>query len=126
MSEPWYAGLKTERHRKFCELWSENGGNAFAAARDAGYKHPQREGARLLENARIRAALEALRQATTNAAIATREERQAFWTEVMKSTNEAMRDRLKASDLLGRSQADFIERVESTHRFVIERSYGRR
>lgn len=126
MSEPWYAGLTTERQRKFCEAFSANGGNAFAAAREAGYAKPKQEGRRLLENAGIASAIEALRQATTNAAIATREERQAFWTEVMKSTNEAMRDRLKASDLLGRSQADFIERVESTHRFVIERSYGRR
>jgi hypothetical protein len=45
--------------------------------------------------------------------VATREERQAFWTSVMRGEEGAeMSERLKASELLGKSQLDFKERVE--------------
>ncbi len=40
--------------------------------------------------------------------IATRQERQEFWTEVMDGKGN-MKDRLKASELLGRSEADFTD-----------------
>ena len=44
--------------------------------------------------------------------IATREERQAFWSSVLRSEAEQMKDRLKASELLGKSNADFIDRFQ--------------
>jgi phage terminase small subunit len=112
-SDNWAEGL-TEKQRRFCEAYSSNGGNALDAARQAGYKKPDPEGARALGNARIKAALEKMREKTTNAAIATREERQAMWTELMRSKEIDTKDRLKASELLGKSQADFIERKEIT------------
>jgi phage terminase small subunit len=56
--------------------------------------------------------LEKMRRSTTNAAIASREERQSFWSSVLRDQNIDMKDRLKASDLLGKSQADFITRTE--------------
>jgi len=46
--------------------------------------------------------------------IATREERQAFWTNVLYGKEESdtkMSDRLKASELLGRSEADFTDNL---------------
>lgn len=113
----WHTGL-TERQRKFCEAFAANGGNGTDAARQAGYKSPEVEAARMLKLAKVAAALEAMRRATTNAAIATREERQAFWSSVMRGTLAGedgeppkFSDRLKASELLGKSQADFIDRV---------------
>lgn len=109
----WYEGL-TERQRKFCEAYAANGGNATEAARSAGYKHQEVQGSRLLENVKVLSALEALRAETTSTAIATREERQSFWTTIMRSTQEQTKDRLKASELLGKSQIDFIERKEIT------------
>jgi len=39
--------------------------------------------------------------------IADRQERQQFWTQIMRDTQEDARDRLKASDLLGKSETDF-------------------
>lgn len=42
-------------------------------------------------------------------AIATREERQRFWTEVMRDSGEEMKHRLKASEYLARVQGDFME-----------------
>lgn len=115
----WHQRL-TEKQRRFCEAYSSNGGNAMGAAREAGYARPKQEGARMLENAGICAALELLRQETTNAAIATREERQSFWTAVLRDHAEDMRNRLKASELLGKSQADFIDRVDATTRIIVE------
>lgn len=115
----WHDGL-TERQRKFCEAYAQNGGNALAAARAAGYKKPKYQGSENLEKPGIIDALEALRQATTSAAIATRYERQSFWSTVLRNGAEETKDRLKASELLGRSQADFIERVEGNIRIVVE------
>lgn len=109
----WHDAL-TERQRLFCEAFAANGGNAYAAVKEAGYKKCRQEGSRLLNNAGIIAALESLREDTTNKAIATREERQVFWSEVMRADEKDMRDRLKASELLGKSHADFIERKEVT------------
>lgn len=120
---PWYEGL-TERQRLFCEAYAGNGGNADAAARKAGYKKPRPQGAQNLTKPSIKSALESLRLAQTSDAIATREERQAFWTAALRDPDVDWRNRLKASELLGKSQADFIDRIETTSRIVIERSYG--
>jgi phage terminase small subunit len=47
--------------------------------------------------------------------IADRQERQAFWSKVMRNEKEETKDRLKASELLGKSEADFTENL--AHRF---------
>ena len=53
-------------------------------------------------------------------AIADREERQAWWTAVMRGepdgTAPTLSERLRASELLGRAQGDFVERREVTGR----------
>ena len=45
--------------------------------------------------------------------IATRAERQAFWTTIYKDTNTDIAARLRASELLGRSEADFTDNISS-------------
>lgn len=45
-----------------------------------------------------------------NPLIATRQERQTFWTQTMKDDKADIKDRLKASELLGKSEADFVDR----------------
>jgi len=117
---PWWDGL-TELRRRFVEAYCSNGGNALDAAAAAGYKQPHPEGARLLQSATVIQAIERLRLATTNAAIATREERQSFWTAMMRGEEPGEpKDRLKASELLGKSQGDFIDRVDATTRIIVE------
>jgi phage terminase small subunit len=111
MGESWHKGL-SEKRRRFCEAYSANGGNAVDAARKAGYAKPDPEGARLLGNARIRQALESLRESTTDAAILTREARQKLWTKIALDESEKVEARLRASELLGKSQGDFLERHE--------------
>jgi phage terminase small subunit len=49
-----------------------------------------------------------------NKLIATRQERQEFWSKIVRDSGEDMRHRLKASELLGRSEADFVERIEES------------
>ena len=89
-------------------------GNATEAALKAGYspKTAYSQGQRLLKSVEVKAAI-AVRQAPNSAArIADRQERQSFWTHVMRDPDEDMRNRLKAAELLGRSECDFVEKVE--------------
>ena len=86
-------------------------GNATEAALKAGYspKTAYSQGQRLLKSVEVKAAI-ATRQAPNSAArIADRQERQSFWTHVMRDPDEDMRNRLKAAELLGRSECDFVE-----------------
>lgn len=125
----WHEGL-TEKQRRFVEAFSANGGNATKAAETAGYKKPHPQGAQTLRNVTVQEAIEALRKETTNTAIMTREERQAYWSRMVRGEEMIevpnkngddpikvppdFKERLKASELLGRSQGDFIERHEVT------------
>lgn len=112
----------SERERRWVEAFmGEAAGNATKAARLAGYRGNAAtlatQGRRLLRKAQIQEAIK-LRVAE-DPAIATRQERQAFWTRVMLGRDEfkkaRLADRLKAAELLGKSQGDFIEKHE--HRF---------
>ena len=44
--------------------------------------------------------------------IATRLDRQEFWSNTMNDGEHPIRDRLRASELLGKSEGDFIQRLE--------------
>ena len=103
-------------------------GNATNAARAAGYtgnyQTLRRMGADNMAIPAIAAAIKArqeARQAGPRAKrIATREERQAFWTESMLDTSQKLGDRLKAAELLGRSEADFTDKLQVDARVTLE------
>jgi phage terminase small subunit len=99
----------TPRQAKFVESYS---GNATEAAKQAGYsaKTAHVQGCRLLRNAQVTAAIKARTNKDSVQAIATRQQRQAFWSDMMLDSAEEPNVRLKASELLGRSEADFVER----------------
>lgn len=105
----------TERERQFVEQFMATG-NATKAAVSAGYskKTAGQIGYRLLKKVQIQKAISQRTEA--DPAVWTREDRQKFWTAVASGSNRyqtaTLRERLKASELLGRSQADFIERRE--------------
>ena len=63
--------------------------------------------------AHVQTALTERREAVSREDIATREERQKFWTSVERDKSLNMSDRLRASELLGKSEADFIDVVKS-------------
>lgn len=100
----------TERQQRFVEAYAACG-NATEAARRAGYTDPSK-GRQLVTKSSIVAALATFAKERKSKAIAEADERHAFWTEVMRARRRDVKDRLKASELLGKAQGDFLERHE--------------
>ena len=49
---------------------------------------------------------------TGSADAASRNLRQAFWLSIMQNEDHDLKDRLKASELFGKSEGDFVERLD--------------
>lgn len=111
----------TERQIKFIEAYK---GNGTEAARQAGYTGDDNALAvmanKLLRNANILSAIKERQGESIKPLIADRKRRQEFWASVMEDSTEDMRNRLRASELLGKSEADFIDKVEHTGRLTLE------
>ena len=105
--------MLSTQQKKFVQAYM---GNATEAAKIAGYseKTAYSQGQRLLKKVEIKKAIEQRETKQTNKMIATREQRQEFWTKIMYDDEAEMKDRLKSSELLGRSQADFTDKLEAT------------
>ena len=89
-------------------------GNATQAAIAAGYAThtATTQAARLLTKAHVQTAISEQSKVQQSATIADAQERKAFWTTVMRGEESELKDRLKASELLGKAGGDFIERRE--------------
>ena len=117
------------RQQAFVEAYA---GNATTAALAAGYspKTAYSQGQRLLKLVEVQGAIKAREAQRLAPTIATRQERQEFWTSVLRNKDEAMKDRLKAAELLGKSEGDFLERVEMDMTLspaaILEQIRGRR
>lgn len=109
------------REQKFVDAYA---GNGAQACRAAGYKGNVQvlsgQARRLLNKAKVKEAIRARERLEAKAAIATRQERQAFWTSTLRDRGVERRDRLKASELLGRSEADFTEKLEVKGELTLE------
>lgn len=105
------AGKLTPRQKAFAELYD---GNAKQTAIKVGYseKTAYSQGQRLLKNVEVMKAVQAREERESSKRIATRQERQEFWSDVMGDGEAEMKDRLKASELLGKSECDFTEKVQ--------------
>lgn len=102
----------TPRQARFVELYAGNGTEAARAAGYRGSANTLAQTARgLLTKPHIAAAIRARQEQEDRPRIASRLERQAFWTQVMEDEEEEMSARLKASELLGKSEADFTEKL---------------
>lgn len=103
----------TARQQKFIQYYD---GNATQAAIKAGYSKltAARTGSENLQKPYIREAIEKRNKAKDAPIIASRQERQKFWTDSMNDASLAMADRHKASELLGRSEGDFTEKIQHT------------
>ena len=117
------------KRQAFVDAWE---GNATAAALAAGYspKTAYSQGQRLLKNVEVQDAIKARETQRLAPTIASRRERQEFWTSVLRNEEEAMKNRLKAAELLGKSEGDFLERVEMDMTLspaaILEQIRGRR
>jgi hypothetical protein len=61
----------------------------------------------------VKAKLAELRAAVVAPAILDAIQRQEFWSHIICDYSKDTRDRLRASELLGKAQGDFIERTEN-------------
>lgn len=111
----------SEKQRVFCEVYAGNGGNGTKAAEIAGYSKPAEQSYENLRKPHLIEYIEQLSEDARSRRIATATERQEFWTSVLRAEEPSgkdqegndtfdMKDRLKASELLGRSQMDFAEK----------------
>jgi len=103
----------TEMQRRFVEAYlGEANGNGTQAAKIAGYSGDTHgltvAGHKNLRKANVRNAIN--ERTKDDGSIATREERQAFLTRVMRTEHGKMPERLKATELLCKMHGDFIER----------------
>ncbi|MDL2279234.1 terminase small subunit [Desulfovibrio sp. OttesenSCG-928-G11] len=101
----------TAKQRCFVEAYT---GNATEAALQAGYspKTARSMGQRLLTKVDIQKAIQGREKERMESTIADRKKRQEFWSTAMQDEEQPMRDRLRASELLGKSEGDFLERIE--------------
>lgn len=105
----------TPRQTKFVAAYARCG-VAERAAIEAGYSQRTARGSatRLLANAGVRAELDRLATAADARDIADLIERRHWWTSVMRDAQRDMKDRLRASELLGKSFGDFLDRHDHT------------
>jgi phage terminase small subunit len=106
-------GKLNAMQQRFIEAYA---GNATEAALAAGYspKTAEVQGCRLLKNVNIAKAIRKREAKAIRSTVATRVERQEFWSSTMRDGEAEMRERLKASELLGRSEGDFLDKHEIT------------
>ena len=107
----------TLKQKKFCEFYVGSG-NASEAARLAGYsaKTARATGAENLTKPDVQEYINSLTKAMSDASIACAIERQRFWTAIMRGQMPEVESlQIKASEILGRAQGDFIQKVEVTN-----------
>lgn len=102
------------KQRRFVEAYD---GNATAAAIAAGYspKTARLQGHKNITKDNILEAIQSRENKRMESTILTREERQAFWSDIIRSEDEKnIMAKLKASELLAKSEGDFLDRHELT------------
>ena len=102
-------------------------GNLEQTALKAGYSKTcaKRTAIKNMHNNTIRHLIEQKRQIEIKPLVMDRIKRQEFWTKIILDEAIPIKDRLRASELLGKSEGDFLERVdlsgETTTRIKITR-----
>ena len=96
------------RQQRFVDAYN---GDIAEAAELAGVSYQYcRQLMSLPKYSHIRELIDRRESTISNNLIKTRTDRQQFWSDMMQDSDVKACDRLKASELLGKSEADFIER----------------
>lgn len=103
----------TEKQQKFVDYYLGSG-NAEDAAKKAGYSINTARGHahKLLQNVAIQNAIHERNKLIESDRIATMEEVKQFWTNTMRDDENDKKDRLKASELIAKTNGAFIDKVE--------------
>lgn len=108
----------TYKQRRFVDCYA---GNGVEAARKAGYQGNANTlhvvAAENLRKPTILAAIEARQEDERQPDIMDRQARQRLWSRMARDESLSVSDRLRASELLGKSEADFTDKriVDQTH-----------
>ena len=144
---------RDKKKRLFIEAF--DGDNTVEAMRVAGYSGAEQylktKAKTFLQDPHIVKAIEQRNDYldSTTKVIATRTERQAFWTSIMRNNSEdlninpeydvnglpkkieaniSLSARMKASELLGKSETDFVDRLDINHNItitdIVQQSYA--
>lgn len=102
-----------ERQKRWAEHYAASG-NALQSAIAAGYSKAsaRSQSDRMLKNAEVQAYLLTLTETASEARIANVAELREFWTATMRGPEQDMKDRLKSSELLGKSMGLFVDKRE--------------
>lgn len=105
-----------ERQRRFVEAYCGPAmGNATEAARQAGYKFPDVQGARLLGHVSVKAAILELSEKVRSAAILTVEQCKELLSRIAQDPEVEPKDQISAIDKLLKASGAYLERREVTH-----------
>lgn len=99
-----------ERQKRFCEFYvGECVGNVVQSALKAGYAetYAYHKAYKLLENVEIKNYIKELSANDTQKRIASAEDIQAFWSDILNNTEEQTKNRLRASELLAKAKGLF-------------------
>ena len=108
------AALKNPKQEKFCQLMAVGGISQEKAAIDAGYseRSARYQASKLTTNSNIKKRIKELRGITEEKVADELNKLKKFWTDVMDDKEERMNNRLKASELYGKTIAAFVEKRE--------------
>ena len=101
----------THMQQLFVNFYNGNGKES-AIKSGASPKTAEQTASRWLSMVKINKAIAERHKRENKDSIADRVTRQEFWTKLMNDPNARDSDRLKASELLGRSEADFTDKRE--------------
>ncbi|WP_129600451.1 terminase small subunit [Anaerophilus nitritogenes] len=103
----------TEKQKRFCDYYIETG-NATEAAIRAGYSKSTAKviGSENLTKPYLKEYIDERNKLLESDRIADMKEVKEFWTNTMRNVNEETRERLKASELIAKTNGAFLEKVE--------------
>ena len=103
----------TPRQLMFADEYVASG-NAYQSAIKAGYSENYAKGnvIKLLENVSVKSYLKSVADKLQSEKIADMREVKEYWTKTMRNEEEETRERTKASELIARTNAAFVDKIE--------------
>jgi phage terminase small subunit len=110
----------TEKQQRFVDYYLASG-NAEEAATKAGY-NARGNTTKLLQNTTIQKAIKERNKVLESARIANMEEVKELWTNILRNNGMDVKDRLKASEYIAKTNGAFIEKQHITGGMTINLS----
>lgn len=107
----------TQKQKKFADYYIKTG-NAEESAKRAGY-NARGNTTKLLQNTTISDYIKKVNEKIDDEKIADMKEVKMFWSEAMRNVNSELKDRLKASELIAKTNGAFLDKVEVTEKHII-------